>query len=212
MAICYHQNDVVQGYDLLKTDNIFHSKGLSEDVTPFFYPEIVQEHGHSVLRFLQENFKQDRRAYWVLFATNRDNLFFVSSLCLFLIKYWSFFFFFFVSVQLFKNAGEDNIQLFVSVIQSHATNSCDDDYTFRPSLINRGRSDSLLSLRTPLYRVAQKLTFIDCFLSLSLSLGNGLSWVMGWCNFCTLLNEIHLWCFRYISDTLNTLMESFVCL
>ncbi|PWA87447.1 hypothetical protein CTI12_AA131020 [Artemisia annua] len=119
LAICYHQNGVVQGYELLKTDNIFHSKGLSEDGTPFFYPEIVREHGHSVLRFLQENCKQDPGAYW-----------------------------------LYKNAGEDNIQLFdLSVVpKSHATNSCDDDYTFRPSLINRGRSDSLLSLGTLLYR------------------------------------------------------------
>ena len=130
--------------------------------------EIVREHGYLVLRFLQENCKKEPGAYWVLFATNRVNLFFLASLCLILQKHWLFF----VYVQLYKNAGEDKIQLFdLSVIpKSHATNSCDDDYTFRPSLINRGRSDSLLSLRTPLYRVAQKLTFIDCFLSLSLSL------------------------------------------
>ena len=29
LAICYHQNGVVQGYELLKTDTIFHFKGLS---------------------------------------------------------------------------------------------------------------------------------------------------------------------------------------
>ncbi|KAI3736715.1 hypothetical protein L2E82_26699 [Cichorium intybus] len=125
LAICYHQNGVVQGYELLKTDDIFLSKGVSEDGTPAFHPHIVRQNGHSVLRFLQENCKQDPGAYW-----------------------------------LYKNAGEDNIQLFdLSVIpKSHATNNCDDDPTFIPSLINRGRSDSLLSLGTLLYRVAHRLS------------------------------------------------------
>lgn len=125
LAICYHQNGVVQGYELLKTDNIFLSKGVSEDGTPAFHPHIVRENGHSVLRFLQENCKQDPGAYW-----------------------------------LYKNAGEDNIQLFdLSVIpKSHATNGCDDDSTYIPSLINRGRSDSLLALGTLLYRVAHRLS------------------------------------------------------
>ncbi|XP_024972285.1 uncharacterized protein LOC112511096 [Cynara cardunculus var. scolymus] len=125
LAICYHQNGVVQGYELLKTDDIFLSKGVSEDGTPAFHPHIVRQNGHSVLRFLQENCKQDPGAYW-----------------------------------LYKNAGEDNIQLFdLSVIpKSHATNNCDDDSTFIPSLINRGRSDSLLSLGTLLYRVAHRLS------------------------------------------------------
>ncbi|XP_076900260.1 uncharacterized protein LOC143554375 [Bidens hawaiensis] len=125
LAICYHENGVVQGYELLKTDDIFVSKGVSEDGTPAFHPHIVRQNGHSVLRFLQENCKQDPGAYW-----------------------------------LYKNAGEDNIQLFdLSVIpKSHATNSCDDETTFIPSLIDRGRSDSLLSLGTLLYRVAHRLS------------------------------------------------------
>ncbi|KAI3820107.1 hypothetical protein L1987_13965 [Smallanthus sonchifolius] len=132
LAICYHENGVVQGYELLKTDDIFVSKGVSEDGTPAFHPHTVRQNGHSVLRFLQENCKQDPGAYW-----------------------------------LYKNAGEDNIQLFdLSVIpKSHATNSCDDDSTYMPSLIDRGRSDSLLSLGTLLYRVAHRL-------SLSVSLHN----------------------------------------
>ncbi|XP_071737832.1 uncharacterized protein [Rutidosis leptorrhynchoides] len=125
LAICYHQNGVVQGYELLKTDDIFLSKGISEDGTPAFHPHIVRQNGHSVLRFLQENCKQDPGAYW-----------------------------------LYKNAGEDNIQLFdLSIIpKSRATNSCDDDFSFIPSLISRGRSDSLLSLGTLLYRVAHRLS------------------------------------------------------
>jgi hypothetical protein len=36
LAIYFHQNGDVQGYELLKPDNIFHSKGLSEDGSPFF--------------------------------------------------------------------------------------------------------------------------------------------------------------------------------
>lgn len=66
LAICYHQNGVVQGYELLKTDDIFLLKGISEDGTPAFYPYVIQQNGVSVLRFLQENCKQDPGAYWVL--------------------------------------------------------------------------------------------------------------------------------------------------
>lgn len=66
LAICYHENGVVQGYELLKTDDIYVSKGVSEDGTPAFHPHIVRQNGHSVLRFLQENCKRDPGAYWVL--------------------------------------------------------------------------------------------------------------------------------------------------
>ncbi|KAF6170928.1 hypothetical protein GIB67_014745 [Kingdonia uniflora] len=65
-VICYHQNGVVQGYELLKTDDIFSLKGISEDGTPTFHPQVVQENGLSVLRFLQDSCKHDPGAYWVL--------------------------------------------------------------------------------------------------------------------------------------------------
>lgn len=65
LAICYHQDGVVQGYELLKTDDIFLLKGISEDGTPAFHPNVVQQNGLSVLRFLEENCKQDPGAYWV---------------------------------------------------------------------------------------------------------------------------------------------------
>lgn len=65
LAICYHQNGVVQGYELLKTDDIFLLKGISEDGIPAFHPQVVQQNGLSVLRFLQDNCKQDPGAYWV---------------------------------------------------------------------------------------------------------------------------------------------------
>ncbi|KAL6962012.1 hypothetical protein U1Q18_036968 [Sarracenia purpurea var. burkii] len=125
LAICYHQNGVVQGYELLKTDDIFILKGVSEDGTPAFYPHVVQQNGLSVLRFIQENCKQDPGAYW-----------------------------------LYKNAGEDVIQLFdLSVIpKKHSSNDCDDSSTSLPSLILSGRSDSLLSLGTLLYRIAHRLS------------------------------------------------------
>ncbi|XP_057490656.1 uncharacterized protein LOC130776439 [Actinidia eriantha] len=126
LAICYHQDGVVQGYELLKTDDIFLLKGVSEDGTPAFYPHVVQQNGLSVLRFLQENCKQDPGAYW-----------------------------------LYKSAGEDVIQLFdLSVIpKNHSPSNCDDSSTSLPSLIHNGRSDSLLSLGTLLYRIAHKLSF-----------------------------------------------------
>lgn len=66
LAICYHQNGVVQGYELLKTDDIFLLKGISDDGTPAFHPYVVQQNGLSVLRFLQDNCKQEPAAYWVL--------------------------------------------------------------------------------------------------------------------------------------------------
>ncbi|KAL7208888.1 hypothetical protein ACSBR1_030593 [Camellia fascicularis] len=125
LAICYHQDGVVQGYELLKTDDIFLLKGVSEDGTPAFHPHVVQQNGLSVLRFLQGNCKQDPGAYW-----------------------------------LYKSAGEDVIQLFdLSVIPTnHSSNDCDDNSTCLPSLIHKGRSDSLLSLGTLLYRIAHRLS------------------------------------------------------
>ncbi|XP_065881613.1 uncharacterized protein [Euphorbia lathyris] len=125
LAICYHQNGVVQGYELLKTDDIFLLKGISEDGTPAFHPHVVQQNGLTVLRFLQENCKQDPGAYW-----------------------------------LYKSAGEDVIQLFdLSIIpKSHTANSCDDSSSPLPSLLHRGRSNSLFSLGTLLYRIAHRLS------------------------------------------------------
>lgn len=76
MAICYHHNGVVQGYELLKTDDIFLLKGISDDGTPAFHPYVVQQNGHSVLRFLQDNCKQDPGSYWVLFLPFTLLLFF----------------------------------------------------------------------------------------------------------------------------------------
>ncbi|XP_016466410.2 uncharacterized protein LOC107789148 isoform X1 [Nicotiana tabacum] len=125
LAICYHQDGVVQGYELLKTDDIFLLKGISDDGTPAFHPNVVQQNGLSVLRFLQENCKQDPGAYW-----------------------------------LYKSAGEDAIQLFdLSVIpQNRPDDDTDDSSSSVPSLINRGRSDPLLSLGTILYRIAHRLS------------------------------------------------------
>ncbi|KAH7524978.1 hypothetical protein FEM48_Zijuj06G0176500 [Ziziphus jujuba var. spinosa] len=125
LAICYHQNGVVQGYELLKTDDIFLLKGISDDGTPAFHPYVVQQNGLSVLRFLQDNCKQEPAAYW-----------------------------------LYKSAGEDVIQLFdLSVIPTnHSSSDCDGVSSDLPSLIHRGRSDSLYSLGTLLYRIAHRLS------------------------------------------------------
>ncbi|KAK8355172.1 hypothetical protein V6Z12_A05G269700 [Gossypium hirsutum] len=125
LAICYHQNGVVRGYELLKTDDIFLLKGIAEDGTPAFHPHVVQQNGLSVLRFLQENCKQDPGAYW-----------------------------------LYKSAGEDLIQLFdLSVVsKNRSSGDCDDSSSSLPSLVHRGRSDSLFSLGTLLYRIAHRLS------------------------------------------------------
>ncbi|KAF5200707.1 Erythroid differentiation-related factor [Thalictrum thalictroides] len=125
LAICYHQNGVVQGYELLKTDDIFLLKGISEDGTPAFHPQVVRQNGHSVLRFLQDNCKEDPGAYW-----------------------------------LYKNAGEDVIQLFdLSVIpKGHSSEDQDRSSSDLPSLMHRGRRDSLFSLGTLLFRLAHRLS------------------------------------------------------
>ncbi|XVE60779.1 hypothetical protein DITRI_Ditri05aG0154700 [Diplodiscus trichospermus] len=125
LAICYHHNGVVQGYELLKTDDLFLLKGVAEDGTPAFHPHVVQQNGLTVLRFLQENCKQDPGAYW-----------------------------------LYKSAGEDVIQLFdLSVVsKNRSSGNCDDSLSSLPSLVHRGRSDSLFSLGTLLYRIAHRLS------------------------------------------------------
>ncbi|KAK3166105.1 hypothetical protein QOZ80_1AG0041490 [Eleusine coracana subsp. coracana] len=72
LAICYHQNGVVQGYELLKNDDIFLLKGVSDDGTPAFHPQVVQQNGLAVLRFLQDNCKQDPGAYWLFKGAEED--------------------------------------------------------------------------------------------------------------------------------------------
>ncbi|OEL37739.1 Erythroid differentiation-related factor 1 [Dichanthelium oligosanthes] len=72
LAICYHQNGVVQGYELLKNDDIFLLKGVSDDGTPAFHPQVVQQNGLAVLSFLQENCKQDPGAYWLYKGAEED--------------------------------------------------------------------------------------------------------------------------------------------
>lgn len=60
-------------------------------------------------------------------------------------------------LQLYKSAGEDVIQLFdLSVIPS--SSDCNDCPSHLPSIIHRGRTDSLLSLGTLLYRIAHRLS------------------------------------------------------
>lgn len=66
----------------------------------------------------------------------------------------------FYLLQLYRSAGDDVIQLFdLSVIpKSHTADSCKDSSGSLPSLIYRGRSDSILSLGTLLYRIAHRLS------------------------------------------------------
>lgn len=63
-------------------------------------------------------------------------------------------------LQLYKSAGEDLIQLFdLSVVsKNRSSGDCDDSSSSLPSLVHRGRSDSLFSLGTLLYRIAHRLS------------------------------------------------------
>lgn len=63
-------------------------------------------------------------------------------------------------LQLYKSSGEDVIQLFdLSVVsKNHSSSDCDDNSSSLPSIVHRGRSDSLFSLGTLLYRIAHRLS------------------------------------------------------
>lgn len=125
LAICYHHNGVVQGYELLKTDEIFLLKGIAEDGTAVFHPQVVQQNGLSVLKFLQDNCKQDPGSYW-----------------------------------LYKNAGEDLMQLFDLSVLSKSCSSDKDEKSCSslPSSKNRRKADYSLPLGILLYRLAHRLS------------------------------------------------------
>jgi len=59
LAICYHNQGIVQGYQLLKTEE------LPTLHQPPFHPGIVEEFSYSLLRFLQANCTKDAATYWV---------------------------------------------------------------------------------------------------------------------------------------------------
>lgn len=125
LAICYHHDGVVQGYELLKTDDIFLLKGIAEDGTAVFHPQVVQQNGLSVLKFLQDNCKQDPGSYW-----------------------------------LYKNAGEDLMQLFDLSVLSKSCSSDKDEKSCSPlpSSKNRRKADYSLPLGILLYRLAHRLS------------------------------------------------------
>eukprot|EP00850_Spirogloea_muscicola_P006352 SM000030S11361 [mRNA] locus=s30:318829:325240:+ [translate_table: standard] len=72
LAICYHEDGVVQTFELLKTDEIYLLKGLAEDGTTFFHPHIVQENALSVFTFLQTNCTSDPGSYWLFKKAGDD--------------------------------------------------------------------------------------------------------------------------------------------
>nr|BAB86559.1 OSJNBb0008G24.32 [Oryza sativa Japonica Group] len=47
-------------------------QGVSDDGTPAFHPQVVQQNGLAVLRFLQDNCKQDPGAYWLYKGAEED--------------------------------------------------------------------------------------------------------------------------------------------
>lgn len=63
-------------------------------------------------------------------------------------------------MQLYKSSGEDMIQLFdlSAIPSSHSSDDCVERSSSLSSLMHRGRSDSMFSLGTLLYRVAHRLS------------------------------------------------------
>ncbi|GBG86068.1 hypothetical protein CBR_g40969 [Chara braunii] len=129
LAVCYHRKGVVQGYELLKTDDILLLKGLTGDGRVSFHPHVVQKNASSVLQFLQENCTRDPGTYW-----------------------------------LFKNSGEDLMQLFdLSMMSTRgspptspsAESESLDDFTTR----KKGKKNRYsLPLAMLCYRLAKRLS------------------------------------------------------
>lgn len=65
LAVCYHKQGVVQGYELLKTDDLFLLKGVGADGTIPFHPQVVHANAAAVLQFLRKNCTSEPGAYWV---------------------------------------------------------------------------------------------------------------------------------------------------
>jgi hypothetical protein len=65
LAVCYHKQGVVQGYELLKTEDLFLLKGMGADGTISFHPQVVHANAAAVLQFLQENCTSEPGTYWV---------------------------------------------------------------------------------------------------------------------------------------------------
>eukprot|EP00897_Mesotaenium_endlicherianum_P009485 jgi/Mesen1/8565/ME000493S07919 len=82
MAVCYHPNGVVQGYELLKMDAVLLAKGSGA-----LHARAVQKNGAAVLRFLRHHCMCDPGSYWVRGRGGGEE-------------------------QLHKDAGEDLLQLF----------------------------------------------------------------------------------------------------
>eukprot|EP01018_Ginkgo_biloba_P018774 Gb_32188 [translate_table: standard] len=154
LAICYHHNGVVQGYELLKTDDIFLLKGIAEDGTAVFHPQVVQQNGLSVLKFLQDNCKQDPGSYWVAHSselvTGQKHVAYISLMLRSRI----------IGVALYKNAGEDLMQLFdLSVLSKNCSSDKDEkSCSSLPSSKSRRKRDYSLPLGILLYRLAHRLS------------------------------------------------------
>lgn len=65
LAGCYHQEGLVKGYELTKTENIYQPYGFCGDAPPAFDPNLVQQNALEVLRFLRSTCKEDPGVYWV---------------------------------------------------------------------------------------------------------------------------------------------------
>ncbi|GAQ81236.1 hypothetical protein KFL_000750050 [Klebsormidium nitens] len=72
LAVCYHKQGVVQGYELLKTDDLFLLKGVGADGTIPFHPQVVHANAAAVLQFLRKNCTSEPGAYWLVKNAGED--------------------------------------------------------------------------------------------------------------------------------------------
>lgn len=159
LAVCYHRKGVVQGYELLKTEDIFLVKGLSKDGTSTFHPHVVQQNASSILRFLQNNCKQDPGTYWVMaLALSMDSDVILVQPVLYPSDV----------LQLFKNAGEDHMHLFdLSAMSKSCPTRSESDQSScgtLPSVRKCSKGRYTLPLAMLLYRLAHSFAHSQVWL------------------------------------------------
>ncbi|CAH1782614.1 unnamed protein product [Owenia fusiformis] len=77
IAMCYHLNGIVEGYELLKTADIPNIEGSK------FSPNVIKDVAQNILSFLKTNATQEGHTYWLFKGSNDDvvKLYDLTTLC-----------------------------------------------------------------------------------------------------------------------------------
>lgn len=70
VVMCYHQDGIVQKYELVKTEDLPQMKGSE------FSPQLVTDIAHNILSFLKSKATKEGHTYWLFKGMNVDSFFF----------------------------------------------------------------------------------------------------------------------------------------